>query len=221
MSQSLDVAQDQNRAELAERVPRIDAQVLPTIPAERPVTHTELASIATSPAAEAKPFGLTELLAYRDDLFRRAMFLTRDASRADDLVQDTFERAFRRVDRLPADSALRAWLYVIMSHRFVDLTREQRRVGPMPREEASYADENDDPPWWARISPEQLKAGVECLRPEIRQTFEMREHLRLSYNEIASRLGVPVATVGTRLSRARFQLRQILSDGLADDNEGA
>jgi RNA polymerase sigma-70 factor (ECF subfamily) len=174
---------------------------------DRPITTFTL-EVQASPA-----FTPVQLMAYREDLVRRAMSLTRgDRSRAQDLVQDTFERAIQHVGRLAPGSTLRGWLYVIMSHRFLDLARLEckHRVEPLEQEVAGQEDE-DVAPWWETITHDQLRAALVHLAPELRATFEQREFHQASYVEIANTLKVPVATVGTRLCRARVQLRKLLS----------
>jgi RNA polymerase sigma-70 factor, ECF subfamily len=183
------------------------------------ITRMELPAQTASNDSLPDPKLVDQLVACHADLLRRATALTRgDRNRAHDLVQDTFERAIRHVGRLPPGSTIRGWLYTILANRFIDLVRAEnaRRNEPL-EEEPTCGDAEPPPTWWAAITGEQLRSALLQLSPELRTTFEQREFERLSYGAIASKLCVPVATVGTRLSRARAQLRSILSAALGPE----
>jgi RNA polymerase sigma-70 factor (ECF subfamily) len=177
-------------------------------------TSREALGPGTLSAAETIDIGR-----YAADLKRRALFLTGgDLSRASDLVQDTFEKALLHRHRLIPGSNVRAWLYTIMSHRFQDVLRYERI------RQTSEIDEGKVPnpesialPRWYALTTDQVRAAVEKLNPELRVAFERREFGRLSYGRIAEELGVPVATVGTRLVRARQRLREFLAVHLEGD----
>ncbi len=158
-------------------------------------------------------FSALDLASYQEDLLRRAAMLTRrDMSRAQDLVHDTFERAIRNLGRLLPGSNLRAWLYTILGNRYQDLCRADRTRASVPLEDQQAAAFEPEPaPRWAAVTLADLKAALTELGPDLRATFEYRELERLSYQEIGRIMGVPVATVGTRLSRARTRLKAILS----------
>jgi RNA polymerase sigma-70 factor (ECF subfamily) len=189
----------------------------PTTSSVRQLEGAELDSSPGAPApptsalegATAEPF---EMGYYAADLKRRALLLTRgDASRASDLVQDTFERALRNLHRLAPHSNIRAWLYTIMVRRFRDLLREDRvRCSGSYDEDLLVAQEVEPPPSWSALSTAEIRAALLQIKPVLRDAFERREFGRHSYQQIAGELGVPVATVGTRISRAREQLRAIL-----------
>jgi RNA polymerase sigma-70 factor, ECF subfamily len=159
--------------------------------------------------ASIQPFDVGH---YTTELKRRALLLTRgDASRASDLVQDTFERALRNVHRLAPQSNIRAWLYTIMVRLFRDTVRKDRvRRGCSYDDCVLTAPEVESPPRWSALGTSQIRSALQQLKPVLRDTFERREFHHLSYQQISSELGVPVATVGTRISRAREQLREIL-----------
>jgi RNA polymerase sigma-70 factor, ECF subfamily len=164
-------------------------------------------------APEQRWFSVKDIPRYEADLLHRAAVLTRrDRSEASDLVQDTFERAIRNVHRLLPGSNVRAWLYTILANRYQDLRRSDRTRASVPLgDDQPSAAAPEAPPRWAAVTPAELKAALSGLSLDLRATFEYREFERLSYAEIGRIMGVPVATVGTRLSRARARLKEILT----------
>jgi RNA polymerase sigma-70 factor (ECF subfamily) len=128
---------------------------------------------------------------------------------ADDLVQDTFERALSRPSDLAAAQNLRAWLCTVMRHLHIDRLRRQsvRKAEPLP--EDLVAEPAPEPSPWESIGAEQVTAALAGLEPEFRAVYELAAQ-GLSYPEIGARLGLPKNTVGTRLLRARKKLRRLL-----------
>ncbi len=153
-------------------------------------------------------------------LYARALVLARDPESARDLVQDTLLKALSSLHTFHPGSNMTAWLMTILLNLFID--RYRRRSG-QPRlvplcdnalEVAASAD-RDPLPASAHVTPEQLRAAFEQLSPLFRDAYRLRIVERLTYDQIAQRLGIAVGTVGTRLARARQQLRRILTTDLA------
>ena len=157
------------------------------------------------------------LLALLPRLRRYARVLTRDGNGADDLAQDTLERAWSRHRQWRPGSDLRAWLFSIMHNRQVDLVRSSvlhpdGHRSPSPEDGESIrqaAEAPASPP----IEAIDLKRGFERLSDEHRQVLLLIAVEQMSYAEAADALGVPVGTVMSRLSRARALLRQELAGG--------
>ncbi len=155
------------------------------------------------------------LVAHIPDLRRYARTLTGDAWAADDLVQDTLERACERWQLWTAGSDLRAWLFTVMHNLFVDGARRALRQQHHRVDVDDVADELVAP---AR-SPEHALDLQRCL---MRLPQEQREVLLLvsvqdlGYEEVARITGVPIGTVMSRLSRARSRLRELM-----DGRQGA
>lgn len=149
-----------------------------------------------------------DLIEHLPRLRRYARALTGDAGRADDLVQDTLERALAKLDLWRPGSDLRAWLFTLMHNLFVNQIRARR-----PQETA--LDDAPDQP----VSGGQLEAMVarDLHAALLRLPDEQREVLLLvgleqfGYAEAAQVLGVPVGTVMSRLARARERMRQMLA----------
>lgn len=151
-----------------------------------------------------------ELIALLPRLRRYARVLTRDTGAADDLVQDTIERAWSRHAQWRPGSDLRAWLFSIMHNRRVDVARAERSAPTEAPVDA--ADEND---WQAaaRFDALDLQRAFDRLSEEHRQVLMLVAVEELSYESAAQTLGVPIGTVMSRLARARRRLRDEIDGG--------
>ena len=142
-------------------------------------------------------------------LRRYARGLTADVDRADDLVQDTLERVWRRFSMWQQRGEVRAWMFGIMHNQFVDRLRAQRS-----RPELAAGDDlpetADRPTQSDRLEVRDLDSLLQRLAPEQREVLLLVAVEELSYREVALALGIPVGTVMSRLSRARAWLRSEL-----------
>jgi RNA polymerase sigma-70 factor, ECF subfamily len=138
----------------------------------------------------------------------------------DDLVQDVLETTLQHLAELPDDANLAAWMTRVLRNRFVDRCRRLKTRGTQtPIEDVPVAaPPKDEEAWWQRLGADDIRARLEQLPAEQRKAFELFAFEGASYQEIAERLGIPKATVGTRILRARARLRQLLT---GDDVEGA
>ena len=141
---------------------------------------------------------------------RAARRLTRNATEAEDLVQDTYVRAFRGARHFRAGTNLKAWLLTILRHAHLNRRRQAARaiveVDEVRVERFSQRAEHGDTPerrLLERTLDARLKEAHEALPLALRQTLWLRDMEELPYAEIAARLGIPVGTVMSRLSRAR------------------
>jgi RNA polymerase sigma-70 factor, ECF subfamily len=153
----------------------------------------------------------TTILSLRKPLYRRAMGLERCADDAEDLVQDTFERALRNLHQFQPGTNIRMWLFRIMYNLFVDRRRrrhaEPRNDNVEPAELAAPEPDPLEP--WEQIDHDKVTATMAHLEPQFRDVLQL--HLvSQTYREIGATLGIPPGTVGTRLLRARNKLRDIL-----------
>lgn len=143
----------------------------------------------------------------------RALQLCRSHCDADDLLQDTLLRAFSaRVMPLDGTPA-RAWALTIMTHVFIDTLRKRRRrpeLAPFPTEQEIPAAIPDDQELWHSIGIEDLRAAVERLPDDVRDTYRMCALEGHTHATIAKAQQVATATVGSRVFRARKQLRVLL-----------
>lgn len=153
---------------------------------------------------------LSELL---PRLRRFALWLTRDLSSADDLVQSTLERALSTRAAKRDEGDLRAWLFRILYRKYLDGRRRAQRyawlVGRLNEEEPSAW-----PSAEREASAHAALAALDRLPADQRNLLLWVAVEGLSYREVADILGVPIGTVMSRLSRARQTLRR-LDDGEA------
>lgn len=143
-------------------------------------------------------------------LRRYARALTGDAARADDLVQDTLERALSRWNLWRAGSNLRAWLFAIMHNVFVNQIKSGQRI-------EYYGDEDAPPEPAIRATQSDvlevgdLASALQRLPVEQREVMLLVGLEELSYGDAAKALGIPIGTVMSRLSRGRERLRALLA----------
>jgi len=143
-------------------------------------------------------------------LRRYARALLGNRAAADDLVQDTLERAWARCALWRAGSDLRAWLFSIMHNLRVD----QLRRPNLPSH--SIDDDDFEVPTRAtqsdRLEVRDLESALRQLPDEQREVLLLVALEDLSYAEVAGMLGIPVGTVMSRLARGRERLRRLMEE---------
>jgi RNA polymerase sigma-70 factor, ECF subfamily len=157
-------------------------------------------------------------LEFVDSLYRTALRLTRVPSDAEDLVQDTYLKAFRAADSFEQGTNLRAWLFTILHNtarnRARDRSRDSVTVDSEVVEQAAetprfgVSGRVDDPEALLlrnTLAPE-LQAAVDDLPDTFREVVWLRDVEEFSYAEIAEVLNIPVGTVMSRISRGRRML---------------
>jgi RNA polymerase sigma-70 factor (ECF subfamily) len=147
------------------------------------------------------------LIQHIPDLRRFARALERNRTAADDLVQETLERAIKKMHLYQPSGPFIGWLNTIMRNIFVDRVRRRKlnastSLGEAPRNEP-YQNENQVD----RIVLKELRVAVDALPVEQKQVLLMIAVDGLSYDDAARRLGVPLGTIRSRLFRARANLQ--------------
>jgi RNA polymerase sigma-70 factor (ECF subfamily) len=170
---------------------------------------------------------------HRDYLYRYALLQLRDASRAEDVVQETLLAAMENQERFSGRSSLRTWLTGILKHKIIDVFRKQSREAPLesggPSEsDEEFADLHFDkqrtdhwhtfPQTWG--DPERSledkrfwEVFDQCSKqmpPQIARAFYMREIMGLETDEICKELSITATNCWVILYRARMSLRQCL-----------
>lgn len=145
-------------------------------------------------------------------LRRYARALTGDRSRADDLVQDTLERALIKFHLWREGTDLRAWLFTIMHNVFINQVRANSGVAMTALDDAAMhlsvrATQSD------RLDVIDLQAALARLPEEQREVLLLVGLEQMTYEESAGVLNVPIGTVMSRLSRARERLRVLMHGG--------
>jgi RNA polymerase sigma-70 factor (ECF subfamily) len=169
-------------------------------------------------SAEARASFEAEALGFVDSLYRTALRLTRDPSDAEDLVQDTYLKAFRAADSFEPGTNLRAWLFTILHNTARNRARDRSREAVTV--DSDVVDQAAEIPQFATAgivdTPEtlllrntlapELQAAVDELPEAFRQAVWLRDVEEFSYAEIAEMLDIPLGTVMSRISRGRRML---------------
>jgi RNA polymerase sigma-70 factor (ECF subfamily) len=175
---------------------------------------------STAARADADAFE-AEALAYLEPLYAAALRLTRNRADAEDLVQDTFVKAFRFMDKFERGTNLKAWLFTILHNTWRNRRRDAARDAvEVDSERVEQAATGPDGPA-AFDNPERilmratldadLRAALDELPEAFREAVWLRDVEEFSYAEMAEMLGIPIGTVMSRISRGRRLLFERLS----------
>ncbi|ACZ38677.1 sigma-70 family RNA polymerase sigma factor [Sphaerobacter thermophilus] len=163
-----------------------------------------------------------EALSHIDALYRTAYRMTGNAMDAEDLVQETYLRAFRSLHQFRPGTNLRAWLFKILTNAFINDYRKRSRrprSTSLDNVEDYYlyshlidsgiqpASTRPEDEVLANIPDEAVIAALESLPDEFRQVVLLADVEGFSYREIADIMSTPVGTVMSRLHRARRRLQ--------------
>lgn len=150
----------------------------------------------------------TLVRAFHADVYRYALWLIKDKSIAEDVVQETFLRAWKSLDNLQDEKAAKAWLITILrrenARRF-----ERKQFDLVDIDDVPTVDEHATSDGHA--DKRELHAAIDQLAQEYREPLIMQALLGFSGEEIAEQLQLNKNTVMTRLFRARSQLKQRLT----------
>lgn len=162
------------------------------------------------------------MAAYREPLYLLFLRMTRNTTVASDLTIETFGKAFMQLHLYAPTSTFSAWLYSIGVHLYIDQLR-RNRLDTIPLSDTSRTTEggyieyqipsNQPTPEESLIRmqrDETLRQIVNGLKEPYRQIIHLRYYEDLSYEEIASKLNIPLGTVKVRLSRAKELLTAIM-----------
>ncbi|PAT12921.1 sigma-70 family RNA polymerase sigma factor [Corynebacterium gottingense] len=185
------------------------------------------------PETDLKSRFTDEAMPLLDQLYGGALRMTRNPQDAEDLVQETYLKAYNAFDRFKPGTNLKAWLYRIMTNTYINTYRKKQR-----RPLVTSADDVTDNQLYTSSSHESTgleSAEVEALKlmpnSRISQALnELNEDYRmvvyyadvegLAYKEIAEVMDIPLGTVMSRLHRGRKQLREMLKDVARDQGIG-
>ncbi|MBT5872169.1 MAG: sigma-70 family RNA polymerase sigma factor [Candidatus Latescibacteria bacterium] len=164
----------------------------------------------------------TTALVHMDALFNSAVRMTGNVADAEDLVQETFLKAFRFFARFRKDSNCLAWLFKIMKNSYINRFRQKSREpatvsidAGLPGQEGTFLEtpghemEPADS-MYSRILDDEVEDAVRSLPEEFKLVVLLSDVEGMQYREIADVLGCPVGTVRSRLSRGRSHLRKHL-----------
>jgi len=167
-----------------------------------------------------------DALSYIDSLYGTALRLTRREADAEDLVQDTYLKAFRSAAQFERGTNLKAWLFTILHNTFRNMRRHDWRnpveVDSQAVEEAAGAAAHDRTPeqiLTRATLDADLRAALDELPEAFRQAVWLRDVEELTYAEIAGVLAIPIGTVMSRISRGRRTLYERLAGKKADGSK--
>jgi RNA polymerase sigma-70 factor (ECF subfamily) len=176
---------------------------------------TNRTSEATDAAVRSPGTFEADALALVDGLYRTALRLTRSPADAEDLVQDTYLKAFRAAASFEPGTNMRAWLFTILHNTARNRARDRARDAVMI--DSEIVERAADLPVAGRASgvetpetlllrdtlPAELQAAIDELPEAFRQVVWLRDVEEFSYAEIAAMLNIPAGTVMSRISRGR------------------
>ena len=154
----------------------------------------------------------TDALSHLDSLYGTALRLTRNEADAQDLVQDTYVKAFRGRRQFQAGTNLKAWLFTILHNTFRnrrrDIGRDPVEVDSDRVDLVAPADPGGTPEehLLREVMGPDLQAALDALPEAFREAVWLRDVEEFPYAEIAEMLGIPVGTVMSRISRGRRML---------------
>jgi RNA polymerase sigma-70 factor (ECF subfamily) len=175
-----------------------------------------------------------EALVHTEALYRTALRMTRNASDAEDLVQETLLKAYRSFDRYEAGTNARAWLFKIMTNTFINSYRARQKEATsvsfddiddnyLHNQITGQASDSGDPErdFFAKVLDKDVIAAIDKLPEEFRMVAVRAFYEGFAYQEIADILGIQVGTVKSRLHRGRKILQKLLWEYARNNADGS
>ena len=164
-----------------------------------------------------------ETLPHRNALYNYALKISGNSDDAQDLVQETYYKAFRHFDKFQSGTNSKAWMFMILKNSFInDYRKSKREPYKLDYEQiqnfyenvkSDRAQENNlDKEFFNDLLDDELTSAIDQLPTKMREVFLLCDLDGNSYEETAELVGCPVGTVRSRLHRARHMLQETLMD---------